>query len=210
MRRTVELAHRLTGWNALASRAKELKLNISDAVIKVITTAVKNQSDEKSLDVQQLDNLLVRAAQLPILKIDVTLGLDEKWEGENPSSEVARAANTARTALFELQSAAIGDIIQSIPVFHANDTRRSRVALVTGHLFDTAVINKLMDFCVDCSCDFKVLSLDIPNDNDLATSMRVQLWGDSVAALDDAVNGFEEVLRGDDCSTAWEDTNTQQ
>ncbi len=56
--RYVHVAHRLTGWNAIKSRAAQLRLELSDAEIKEITAHVKALADEKPLSLSDVDALL--------------------------------------------------------------------------------------------------------------------------------------------------------
>ena len=56
--RYIHVAHRLTGWNAIASRAAQLRLQLSDSEIKEITAEVKKLSDFKSLTLDEVDRLL--------------------------------------------------------------------------------------------------------------------------------------------------------
>ena len=52
--RKIQLAHRLTGWNAMQNRAKQLSLNISDDQIKAATTLIKNLADGRSITMDQV------------------------------------------------------------------------------------------------------------------------------------------------------------
>ena len=56
--RYVHVAHRLTGWNAIKSRAEQLRLDLSDAQIKEITAHIKALADEKPLSLSDVDTLL--------------------------------------------------------------------------------------------------------------------------------------------------------
>ena len=56
--RYVHVAHRLTGWNAIKSRAEQLRLELSDTQIKEITTHIKALADEKPLSLSDVDTLL--------------------------------------------------------------------------------------------------------------------------------------------------------
>ena len=58
MRRTVEIGHRLTGWNAIRGRSQELGLTLSDDQIKEATTRIKSLADQKPLSVDDVDALL--------------------------------------------------------------------------------------------------------------------------------------------------------
>jgi homocitrate synthase len=58
LERYVHVAHRLTGWNAIKSRAEQLRLELNDDTIKEITAHVKALSDEKTLSLSDVDALL--------------------------------------------------------------------------------------------------------------------------------------------------------
>ncbi len=56
--RYVHVAHRLTGWNAIKSRAEQLQLNLTDEQIKQITAQIKALADQKKLSLDDVDVLL--------------------------------------------------------------------------------------------------------------------------------------------------------
>ena len=56
--RNVQIGHRLTGWNAIRSRAEELGLSLSDAQIKLATRHIKTLADQNPLDGDTLDKVL--------------------------------------------------------------------------------------------------------------------------------------------------------
>lgn len=58
LNRYINIAHRLTGWNAVSSRAKQLGLELSDERIKHITNEIKVLSDEHHLTLDDVDALL--------------------------------------------------------------------------------------------------------------------------------------------------------
>ncbi|MFP3896386.1 MAG: homocitrate synthase [Anaerolineales bacterium] len=58
MSRYVSIAHRLTGWNAIKSRAEQLNLDIPEDDLKAITLHVKKLADEKPLALDDVDALL--------------------------------------------------------------------------------------------------------------------------------------------------------
>jgi homocitrate synthase len=58
MKRYINIAHRLTGWNAVRSRADQLGLELSDAQVKHITSEIKILSDEHPLTLDDVDALL--------------------------------------------------------------------------------------------------------------------------------------------------------
>ncbi|MGQ9626230.1 MAG: homocitrate synthase [Anaerolineae bacterium] len=58
MTRYISIAHRLTGWNAIRSRAEQLGLSLSDAEIKEVTAHIKALADEKPLGLADVDAIL--------------------------------------------------------------------------------------------------------------------------------------------------------
>jgi homocitrate synthase len=56
--RYVSIAHRLTGWNAVKSRADQLGLSLSTEQIKALTQHIKALADEKPLNLENVDELL--------------------------------------------------------------------------------------------------------------------------------------------------------
>jgi len=58
MSRYVSIAHRLTGWNAIKSRAEQLNLELGDDDIKAATLHIKRLADEKPLALDDVDAVL--------------------------------------------------------------------------------------------------------------------------------------------------------
>lgn len=56
--RYVHIAHRLTGWNAVRSRAEQLGLTLTDAQCKDLTGRIKSLADAHALTLEQVDLLL--------------------------------------------------------------------------------------------------------------------------------------------------------
>jgi homocitrate synthase len=56
--RDVKIAHRLTGWNAIRSRAEELGLSLTDGQIKQATQRIKALADQRPLGTEDVDDLL--------------------------------------------------------------------------------------------------------------------------------------------------------
>lgn len=57
-KRTVAVAHRLTGWHAVAERARELGIVLSEAQARAAAARLKALADERSLDADDVDELL--------------------------------------------------------------------------------------------------------------------------------------------------------
>lgn len=58
MTRYVHVAHRLTGWNAIKSRAEQLGLNLPDGIIKEATNKIKTLSDIRHTTLNDVDSIL--------------------------------------------------------------------------------------------------------------------------------------------------------
>jgi len=58
--RYISIAHRLTGWNAIKSRAEQLGLPLDDDQLKAVTQHIKALADEKPLSLADVDGLLRR------------------------------------------------------------------------------------------------------------------------------------------------------
>ncbi len=62
--RHVQIAHRLTGWNAVRSRAIELGLALSDDQVKAATQRIKALADERIVTPEEVDEMLRAQAVL--------------------------------------------------------------------------------------------------------------------------------------------------
>ena len=58
MSRYISIAHRLTGWNAIKSRADQLNLDLHDEDIKAATRHIKELADQKPLSLGDVDAIL--------------------------------------------------------------------------------------------------------------------------------------------------------
>lgn len=56
--RYISIAHRLTGWNAVKARAEQLGVDLDNDQIKALTLHIKSLADEKSLALDDVDELL--------------------------------------------------------------------------------------------------------------------------------------------------------
>ena len=56
--RYVHIAHRLTGWNAVKSRAEQLGLELTDNDLKEATAHIKALADEKPMALEDVDAVL--------------------------------------------------------------------------------------------------------------------------------------------------------
>lgn len=58
MSRYVHFASRLTGWNAIKSRAEQLSLNMTDEQIKAVTVKIKALADVRPLAIDDADSII--------------------------------------------------------------------------------------------------------------------------------------------------------
>lgn len=58
MSRYVHFASRLTGWNAIKSRAEQLGLSMTDAQIKAVTLKIKALADVRPLAIDDADSII--------------------------------------------------------------------------------------------------------------------------------------------------------
>ena len=63
MSRYISVAHRLTGWNAVKSRADQLGLVLTDDAVKYLTRRIKEKADNGSMTLDDVDELLYQAAE---------------------------------------------------------------------------------------------------------------------------------------------------
>jgi homocitrate synthase len=61
--RTVALAHRLVGWHAVAERARELGIYLSERQARAAAARLKALADERTLNVEDVDELLYEYAE---------------------------------------------------------------------------------------------------------------------------------------------------
>lgn len=56
--REIAIGHRLTGWNAVRSRAQSLGLTLDDSILQEITRTIKARADEQPMSLIEIDALL--------------------------------------------------------------------------------------------------------------------------------------------------------
>ena len=61
LKRYIHIASRLTGWNALRSRADQLGLTLDEHTLKRITEEVKDMADRQQMTLDEVDHLLFAA-----------------------------------------------------------------------------------------------------------------------------------------------------
>lgn len=65
--REIVIGHRLTGWNAVRSRAQQLGLSLTDDVLQALTRVIKERADTAPMTLSQIDALLHEAHLTPEL-----------------------------------------------------------------------------------------------------------------------------------------------
>jgi homocitrate synthase len=70
--RHIQIAHRLTGWNAVKQRCIQLGLtSLSDEQIKEATSYIKNLADTRDVSTEDLDNKLREFASRQLQRPDM-------------------------------------------------------------------------------------------------------------------------------------------
>jgi homocitrate synthase len=64
--RYISIAHKLTGWNAMKDRAEQIGLQLTDQQLKDVTAHIKALADEKRLEINDVDELLYRWADMSV------------------------------------------------------------------------------------------------------------------------------------------------
>lgn len=164
--RHIEIAHRLTGWNALRARAQSLKLDITDDQIKAVTKLVKSLADERQISVEQLDQVL-----LQVSRTAAPTGSSVFFSNADnaPSQELANASRAAGEALRAYEERVAQDAIVSIAK-SLEDLRPTIAVKIEGHIFDHSVVNKILDLVVDSPCSFEVKQLNVGGKNEFRSS----------------------------------------
>lgn len=62
-RRTILIAHKLTGWNALKNRAENIGLVFKDDEIKELALEIKQMADSKNIRMKEVDEILMAGYQ---------------------------------------------------------------------------------------------------------------------------------------------------
>lgn len=63
LQRQVPIGHKLTGWNAVMRRSKELGLSLDRATLQSVTNEIKRQADHHPLTLDEVDEMLAKAAE---------------------------------------------------------------------------------------------------------------------------------------------------
>lgn len=176
--RKIQLAHRLTGWNAMAHRAKQLGLDISDDQIKAATTKIKNLADQSSIKMDQVDAILMKLAAGPRTSSSSFV----TWSTTPSDPKLKEAAEKAKKAVEQYEAMIAEEAIQETKKEH-QDMRKTVALQLKGHLFDKAILNRLFDMAVDSPCEFKVEEIKVGERDELHSSALLRLYADNAEDL---------------------------
>lgn len=105
MSRYVHFASRLTGWNAIKSRAEQLGLQMTDEQIKAVTLKIKAMADVRPLAIDDADSIirtyhhnLSAKAEKPLLELNAEekakfVQAEKELEAENEKKALERKAD---------------------------------------------------------------------------------------------------------------------
>eukprot|EP00471_Norrisiella_sphaerica_P006450 CAMPEP_0184488056 /NCGR_PEP_ID=MMETSP0113_2-20130426/10498_1 /TAXON_ID=91329 /ORGANISM="Norrisiella sphaerica, Strain BC52" /LENGTH=567 /DNA_ID=CAMNT_0026870527 /DNA_START=108 /DNA_END=1811 /DNA_ORIENTATION=+ len=163
--RRIELAHRLTGWNAMKQRCQDLGVQISDDKLKIATVMIKDLSDERTIGLEDLDKILLSlCSKREPETAFISWGKHESHDAHEHKAEYYRQQTLSA--------------IEGALADPEDDKRPTATYQFFGHLFDKAILNRILDLAVDSPVDFKVLKLDVPNNNLERSRAIIQVIGD--------------------------------
>eukprot|EP00123_Amoebidium_parasiticum_P013549 comp22021_c0_seq1/m.31923 comp22021_c0_seq1/g.31923 ORF comp22021_c0_seq1/g.31923 comp22021_c0_seq1/m.31923 type:complete len:576 (-) comp22021_c0_seq1:593-2320(-) len=191
--RKIQLAHRLTGWNAMSNRAKQLGLDLTDDLVKAATTRIKNLADQRSVTIDQVDAILMKMAASPRASSSSFI----TWTKGAGNDKLRSAAKAAADALAKYEAELASEAIASLDL-DKKDMRPQMLIKVEGHLFDSALLNRMIDMAVDSPCDFEVEDLHVAPRNELMSNTRLRFWGDDQAALDGLLTNIKKLIEGNE------------
>lgn len=105
MSRYVHFASRLTGWNAIKSRAEQLGLTMTDEQIKAVTLKIKAMADVRPLAIDDADSIirtyhhnLNSTSEKPLLQLteeekEKFVKAEKELNAENEKKELERKAD---------------------------------------------------------------------------------------------------------------------
>eukprot|EP00755_Sulcionema_specki_P014413 Sspe_Gene.56593::Locus_31123_Transcript_1_2_Confidence_0.750_Length_1921::g.56593::m.56593/K01655/LYS21, LYS20; homocitrate synthase len=191
VQRRVNITNRITGWNAIKARAKQLQLDIADEQIQIATQLIKNLSDSQKISNEQVDAVLISIAAGPRVNTADFI----KWGAETEvPQELQMAAQSAASAIRQYQEQLARAAIAKIP--QPQDTRPFRILRLTGHLFDKEVLNRTMDICVDSPCDFDLLNVKCAKKNELESFAELKLMCKEESDLRETIQMMHNLIDG--------------
>jgi len=181
--RKIQLAHRLTGWNAMANRAKQLGLDISDDQIKAATTKIKNLADQSSIKLDQVDAILMKLAAGPRTSSSAFV----TWGSSPADPKLKAAAEQAMKAVSQYEAMIADQAINEVKTSQ-QDFRKTACFEVKGHLFDKAILNRLLDMAVDSTCEFKFEEIKVAQRDEDHSAAIFRLYSDSQDQLNHTIS----------------------
>eukprot|EP00051_Salpingoeca_urceolata_P000944 m.37448 g.37448 ORF g.37448 m.37448 type:complete len:606 (-) comp11106_c0_seq1:180-1997(-) len=193
--RNIQFAHRLTGWNAISHRAKQLNLEITDSQIKTVTSMIKNLADERSLTMDQVDSMLMRLGQSGMKLSSDELEKRAEHARQTKSAELEAAIVATQAAVKEYETAVAHDAIKSIRQSMLSAESQPTLAVeIEGHLFDKAVINRIMDLVVDAGVQFEIVRMEVPPVNEASSSAVIQVWAKTGEDLEGIFQQMQDLV----------------
>jgi homocitrate synthase len=186
--RQIQFAHRLTGWNAIFGRSKQLGLDLTDDQVKAATSLIKNLADEQEVTLEEVDAVLYHLAASPRTSSSIFKQFLVDQKSDVPA-ELRAAAEQAATAIAQFEHANAFAAVKAIRAKVAIDNRPMVYYKASGHLFDTRAFNQLLDAIVDSPCQFEIVDLQIPHENQLPSLAYIKVWSDKNNAHDIASLG---------------------
>jgi len=198
--RQIQFAHRLTGWNAIYGRSKQLNLDLSDDQVKAATSLIKNLADEQEVTLEEVDTVLYHLASAPRTSSSVfkQFIVDQGLKAEVPA-ELRLAAEQAAAAIAQFEHANALAAVRAIRAKASVDTRPTAYYKAQGHLFDTRAFNTILDKIVDSTCQFEIVHLEVPHENHLPSMAFIKVWADSaqeVANLGEQIQAIASKIEG--------------
>jgi len=109
------------------------------------------------------------------------------------SDDLKDAAQSAMEALKQYEAAMAENAVSVIR--EKEEDKPKVVYRVKGHLFDKAVLNRLLDILVDSSCKFKVSSLDIPHSDEDLSEAEFDLWAEEESDLQGTIRIMDQLVQ---------------
>jgi len=172
--RRIELAHRLTGWNAMKQRAVDLGLEIADDKLKIATVMIKDLSDERTISLEDLDKILVSLCSKKQPEVAFITWGDETHKVEVKLDDIPMD-KSHKDAYYRTQAQ---KAIEALDREKAENALPTKTFCFEGHLFDKGILNRVLDLAVDSVCTFRVLKLDVPNDNATKSTAIIEFNGE--------------------------------
>jgi len=192
--RNIQFAHRLTGWNAIYQRSKQLQLDLSDDQVKAATSLIKNLADERNITLEQVDSVLLELAAVPQTASSRLFSFAKDNKNMTPALEAVAQAAAEAMAIFERESAklAVGKIQEAA---EARIRKQPTCALkLQGHIFDTRCINEIFDVLVDSPCKFEISQLDLAPKHDMTSVAFLKVWAEHEKDLETAKSSLRELV----------------